>query len=46
LGQLHFPPLSQEQFMRPHAEHFMANLLRHALVQWRCHAGQRFESLP
>jgi hypothetical protein len=22
-GQLHLPPLSQEQFIRPHAEHFI-----------------------
>jgi hypothetical protein len=26
-GQLHLPPLSQEQFIRPHAEHFMTTSL-------------------
>lgn len=37
-GQLHLPPLSQEQFIRPHAEHFMENLLRRDAS---CNAGAK-----
>jgi hypothetical protein len=34
-GQLHLPPLSHEQFIRPHAEHFM----RASFTPTLCNSG-------